>query len=220
MPRAYSHSHLVDGKLVGFSVRKFAHLSGYVACFCGPDGRRLQRATHMMRLGGAIAATRVLIENEYCPPALPLKSTWADVVDRLTHRLRTSGNRESTLGYYLKLVRSVRVSYPKTAGPAEITPQLAAAWRDRMMSTPGRRKKLPSAHYVAGLLGGLSALWQKWFVRDLKLLPNNPWADVEPPKADRLPVKYATDEMIEHFYCWLATRFGDWPFPKLFLSAK
>src|SRR5476649_2193964 len=26
--------------------------------------------------------------------------------------------------------------------------------------------------------------------------------------------------MIEHFYTWIAERFGDWPFPKLFLSVK
>jgi site-specific recombinase XerD len=85
---------------------------------------------------------------------------------------------------------------------------------------PSRRKKPPSAHYVAGLLAGLSALWQKWFIDDLKLLSENPWRDVTPPKTDMLPVNYADDTTIEHFYGWLAERFGDWPFPKLFLSVK
>jgi integrase len=55
---------------------------------------------------------------------------------------------------------------------------------------------------------------------DLKIVQGNPWQDVEPPKADRLPVKYATDDMIVPFYAWIAERFGDWPFPKLFLSTK
>jgi hypothetical protein len=43
---------------------------------------------------------------------------------------------------------------------------------------------------------GVSALWEKWFVSDLKILPDNPWAEIEPPKFDKLPVRYATDEMI------------------------
>jgi integrase len=88
------------------------------------------------------------------------------------------------------------------------------------MSTPGRRKKLPSAHYVAGMLVGLSALWQKWFLEDLKIVTENPWEDVCPPKTDRLEVRYATEAMIEEFYKWIGERFGGWTFPKLFLSAK
>lgn len=88
------------------------------------------------------------------------------------------------------------------------------------MMTPGRRKRPASAHYVAGMLTGLRSLWKKWFIEDLKIVKENPWLKVLPPKADKLPVKYATDEQIEHFYKWIADRFGDWPFPKLFLAVK
>lgn len=88
------------------------------------------------------------------------------------------------------------------------------------MTTKTRRKTLPSAHYVTSLICGLSSLWQKWFVEDLKIVAGNPWEEVSPPKTDKLPVKYATDEMIAHFYEWIAERFGIWPFPKLFLSVK
>lgn len=88
------------------------------------------------------------------------------------------------------------------------------------MTTENRRKKLPSAHYVVGILGGLNAVWQKWFLDELKLVAGNPWQDVAPPKADKLPVKFATDDQIEHFYRWIGERFGDWVFPKLFLATK
>lgn len=138
----------------------------------------------------------------------------------MTKRLATSGNRGSTLDYYLKCIRLVRGHYDVTTGPADISPGMTAGWRDHMMSTKNRRKKLPSAHYVASLLGGLSALWQKWFVDDLKIVAGNPWEDVTPPKADKVAVRYATDEMIEEFYTWIEGRFGEWSFPKLFLSAK
>src|SRR5262245_41671434 len=55
---------------------------------------------------------------------------------------------------------------------------------------------------------------------DLKVVTGNPWQDVEPPKADKLPVKYATDDLVEPFYEWIAGRFGEWPFPKVFLATK
>src|SRR5438067_1239714 len=109
MPRAYAHSHLVSGRLVGFSVKHFAHCPTYMACFRGPDGRRLQRDTNQMRLAQAIEVARVLIEEAYAPtPVRPETVTWDQAVERLTGRLQTSGNRAGTLGYYLKLVRLVR----------------------------------------------------------------------------------------------------------------
>jgi integrase len=201
--------------MVGFSVKKFAHITTYVACFRSQDGRRLQRDTNQPRLAQAIEASRILIEEEYAP-VVAMKVPWDQAIERLKARLKTSGLREGTLGYYLKLIRLVRSG----EGPADIDARAAAEWRDRISGKPGRRNKLPSAHYISGLIGGLSALWQRWFVDDLKIVAENPWRHVEPPKADKLPVKYATDDMIEHFYSWIAARFGDWPFPKLFLSTK
>lgn len=147
------------------------------------------------------------------------KATWEEVIGRLKARLAASGNRESTTGYYLKLIRLVRKLYANTELP-ELTPGMAAKWRDWMMTTPGRRNKLPSSHYMASLICGLSALWQKWLVEDLKLLQGNPWQDVAPPKTDKLPVRYATDELIEALYKWVGERFGDWPFTKMFLATK
>jgi integrase len=207
--------------VIGFSVKLFGNDPTYIACFRSPDGRRLKRDTHKTRKAEAEEVARRMIDDEYAPPeARPDKVTWDEALDRLRKRFASSGNRSGTLGYYEKCIRLVRAMYGVTTGPADISPGMAAAWRDGTMSTKTRRKKLPSAHYVAGLLNGLSALWQKWFVEDLKILDVNPWTDVTPPKADKLPVKYATDEMITHFYEWVEGRFGDWPFPKLFLSTK
>src|SRR5438128_9188261 len=120
MPRAYSHSHLCNGHLVGFSIKHFAHVPTYLACFHSPDGRRLQRDTNQMKMGQAIEAARLIIEKEYAPaPTQPDKVPWDDAIARLKARLATSGNRTSTLGYYLKLIRLVRKVYGATAGPAD-----------------------------------------------------------------------------------------------------
>jgi integrase len=207
--------------LIGFSIKMRANDPCYFAYFRGPDGKRLERDTNQTGMIKAIEAARVIIEKEYAPPEVrPDRVSWDDALKRLKGRLATAGTRKSTLEYYLKCLRLVRATYGVTHGPADISPGMAAAWRDKIMTVVNRRKKLPSPHYVAGLICGLSALWEKWFMDDLKIVSGNPWQDVAPPKADKLPVKYATDELIESFYKWIAERFGDWPFPKLFLSAK
>jgi integrase len=218
MARAYPHSHLVAGKSIGFSVKQFGDSPSYFACFRDADGRRLKRDTNHARLGQAVDIARAIIEKEFAPPeTIGQNVTWDDTIKRLSARLATSGNRTSTLDYYLKCIRLVR---GKTAGPAEITPAIAAKWRDDIMTTVNRRKKLPSPHYVAGMLTGLSSLWQKWFVDDLKIVGVNPWADVTAPRADKIQVRFATDEQIADLYKWTGERFGDWPFPRLFLATK
>lgn len=216
MARNFPHSHIVEGQLVGFSVKKFEG-DTYIACFRDRMNRRLKLDTKQARIGQAIEAARLLIEREFAPKVFSAVK-WDDAIEQLKGRLATSGNRESTVGYYLKLLRLVRSLCPD--GPAGITEQKAAEWRDTIMKTPGRRKRPPSPHYVAGLIGGLTALWQKWFIDELKIVKENPWKNVAPPKADKLPVKFATDEQIDHFYKWIAERFGEWPFPKLFLAVK
>jgi integrase len=221
MPRAYPHSHLCHGVLVGFSVKLFGNCPTYYACFNSKDGRRLKRDTNQTKVNRAIEAARAMIEEEYTPSTLTQETiTWEEAIGKLEGRLAVSGNRNSTLGYYKKVIRSVQKMHSSSLGPADISPGMAETWRDTMMKTPNRRKKLPSAHYITSMLVGLSSLWQKWFVDDLKIVPGNPWQDVKPPKADKIPVRYATDELIEAFYKWTQERYGEWAFPALFLSAK
>src|SRR5689334_4477953 len=137
MARAFPHSHLCHGRLVGFSVKLFGNGPTYYACFRSPDGRRLKRDTNQPRLGQAIEAARVIIEKEYAPPVVRQERiTWEQAIARLTARMATSGNRSGTLGYYLKCIRLVRAMYGPTAGPADISPGMAEAWRDTMMTTP------------------------------------------------------------------------------------
>src|SRR5262249_3223726 len=193
MPRLYPNSHTFEGKdgrqqLVGFNVKLFGSYPTYCVFFRTPDGRRVRRDTNQTRMAQAVEAARLIIEKEDAPRILdPEKVTWDQAVERLKARPATSGHRATTLRYYLKLLPPVRKVFGATDGPVDISPGMAATWRDVMMSRPGRRKKLPSAHYVAGLIRGLSALWQKWFMDDLKILQGNPWQDVEPPKTDKLP---------------------------------
>src|ERR1700722_18495366 len=133
MARAYPPSPLWNGQLVGFNVKRRGNAPTYFAYFRSPDGRRLERDTNQTGMIRAVAAARAIIEQEYAPAPLAAdKISWDDAVGRLKGRLATAGTRESTLGYYLKLMRRVREMYGPTFGPVDISPGMAAAWRDRM----------------------------------------------------------------------------------------
>ena len=222
MPRTHAHTHVAHGNLVGFSLKLFGNNPTYCVFFRTPDGRRVRRDTNHTRIGQATEAARLIIDKEYAPEGevKPEKATWEDAIARLKATLASSGNRGDTLGYYLKCIRLVRAMYAQTTGPSDISPGMAEGWKKHMATTQGRGKKPRSAHYINGLLGGLSALWQKWFVEAIGICQGNPWQDVDEVKADKLTVEYATDEQIENLYKWIAERFGEWPFPKLFLSTK
>jgi integrase len=200
----------------------FGNEPTYCVFFRTPDGRRVRRDTNNTRIGQATEAARLIIDKEYAPQAEPSaeKVGWDQAVERLTECFASSGNREGTLGYYLKCIRLVRAMYGAVTGPADISPSMAETWKKKMATTQSRRKKLPSAHYVNGLIGGLSGLWNKWFIEEMGICQGNPWENVTPVKADKLEVEYATDEQIEGLYAWIAERFGEWVFPKLFLSTK
>jgi integrase len=194
-------------------VKQFGKGPNYFACFRLKGGQRLKRDTNQTRIGQAIEAARLIIEAEFAPVVEQAKfHTWDQSIERLKARLATSGNRPSTLGYYLKCLRLLRGFCEDTNGPADISPGMATTFRDTMMMTINRRKSLPSAHYVAGVIVGLSGIWNKWFIEDMRIVERNPWAAVEPPKTDKLPVRFATDEQIKNFYAWITERFGEWPF--------
>ena len=130
MPRAYPQTHLTNGSLVGFSVKQRGDGPTYFVYFRALDGRRLERDTGQTAMLRAVDAARTIIEQEYAPPPSTIdKVSWEKSIERLTTRLKTSGNRSGTLGYYLKLIRLVRAIYSQTAGPAEITPSMARAWQ-------------------------------------------------------------------------------------------
>src|SRR5437588_13023645 len=114
MPRLYPRSHVCNGQLVGFNVKLFGNNPTYCLFFRTPDGRRVRRDTNQTRMAPAVDAARIIIEKEYDPaPTDPEKVTWDQATERLKAKLSTSGNRSSTLGYYLKLIRSVRAMWPR-----------------------------------------------------------------------------------------------------------
>src|SRR5947209_5471047 len=97
MPRAYPHSHVCHGQLIGFSVKLRKNEPTYFAYFRSPDGRRLERDTNQTAVLRAVEAARLIMEKEYAPAVVTVTEvTWDEAIGRLKGRLATSGNRAST----------------------------------------------------------------------------------------------------------------------------
>ena len=66
----------------------------------------------------------------------------------------------------------------------------------------------------------MSIIFGKWFVETLKILATNPFAEVVPPKVDRLEPRFVTAEEHGEFLAWLTKGWPDWRMPLLFLEVK
>jgi integrase len=166
-------------------------------------------------------AAAAILDEAYAPAVVTVQAvTWDETVERIKATAASDGLRGPSVDYYCKLIRRIRTFYSVTTGPADISEGMAESWKKTFSSTPTRRKMLPSQHTVFSLVRGFSALWQNWFVDKLGVCPGNPWADVEPPKTDKIEVKVIDDDTLTHFLGWLETRFSGWELPRLFLETK
>jgi len=138
----------------------------------------------------------------------------------MREKAASDGRRGPTIEYYRKLIRRIRNFYTASAGPAEITAEMAEAWKKKFSTTTTRRGKLPSPHTVFSLIRGYHALWQAWFVEELGVCSSNPWDHVAPPKTDRVEVRVIEDDTLAHFLGWLDVRFSGWELPQLFIETK
>jgi integrase len=80
--------------------------------------------------------------------------------------------------------------------------------------------KARSAHTAYSVIQAATSLWDKWFVRELKICPGNRFQDVPLPKVDKITVRWASDAQVDDFHKWLAERFGAWDLPAVFMRTK
>ncbi len=221
MPRAYPHSDIFDGTVVGFNIKKRSNEPSYFVYFRSRTGKRLERDTNQTAVGKAIEAAKAIIRKEYEQAfASPRKTTWDEAKTLMKERAETDGLRDTSIGYYQKLIRLMNRDFPSVAGPADISSDMAEAWRKEFSRKPTRRKLPPSPHTVFYTIRGLRTMWEKWFVRTLGICPQNPWADIEEPKADKIEVKTISDEQFAEFLAWIDDRFSGWTLPRLILTTK
>ena len=222
MARSYPMATTVEGKHVGFNLKKPGNEPTYAVFYRSPDGRRQKRDTKQTSFERAKDAAAAILTEVYGSAANPPPQTvtWDEATRRLKEKAAADGLRGPTIDYYCKLIRRIRKFYSVVPGPADLSESMAETWKKTFASRPTRRKKLPSQHTVFSLVRGFSALWQNWFVQELGICPGNPWQDVEPPKTDKVEVKIIEDDTLTHFLGWLDTRFSGWQLPRLFIETK
>ncbi len=222
MARSFSHSVLVDGKPVGFSLKRRPGDPFHFVCFRGPDGRRLERSTMQTGQAKALEAARSIITREHAPPDRPAELVpWDEAERRFLRRMELSGLRKNTLGYYAKMFGLVRTAYGSAHGPADITEGMAKSFVDMILA--GRfhtSKKKRSPAYLFNALRGLDSLWEKWLMKECGVVAGNPWRDIPRPKLDKPHVVYLTDEQTADFFAYLEEQWLGWKLPRLFFTVK
>ena len=73
---------------------------------------------------------------------------------------------------------------------------------------------------MRGDINELTIIFGKWFGETLKILAANPFADVVPPKVDKLEPRFVTADEHGQFLAWLAKGWPEWRLPLLFLEVK
>src|SRR5437764_15275332 len=106
MARAYPHSHVAHGRLVGYSLKKRGNDPCYYVYFRGRDNRRLERDTGQTSIQRAHSAAHAIIEEEYTPITHAQDTvSWDEATRRMEEKAQADGRRAPTIDYYRKLIR-------------------------------------------------------------------------------------------------------------------
>jgi site-specific recombinase XerD len=203
----------------------------------------LERSTKEASLKRAVDAAQSIIQQEYESKVRSAFVEWDEALSSLQKRMQENNNRPRTIADYLDTLQTLRQAFPASLGPGDITTALAkqfkSAYQSRSYSRGkarpakvwkgrGRKPKLPTkpaaysrkARTVASRLNKLRVIWSKWFIEELGYCAENPWADLAPPKVDKLAPRYLTAEEVKAFFDWLTDRWKGWRLPVLFFTVK
>ncbi len=206
---------LDDGRRVRFSIKKRQRDPFYLVNFRGPDGQWRELSTKEGNKKRATDAALVLIREAFTPVVEPPKNpSWEEALDTMLRQMKADNLRSSTIDQYKFVVNGLRSAFPDTHGPAAITPAMASRYKVI------RTEAGVSVRTVQGNLDNLNIVFNKWWIKECKILTGNPFADVSMPKADRPTPRKLTDEEVAAFLGWLQKRWRDWRLPNLFLEVK
>jgi integrase len=205
---------LEDGRRVRFSLKKRGRDPFYLVGFRGPDGRRLERTTKEPNQRRAADSATSIIKDEFATRIVVNLHSWEDAKKVMVRHMEARNLRPATIDDYRFTVNTLQQTFPKTKGPADITPTMAE--RYKML----RLEKGKAIWTVKGNLNALNVVYGHWLKRVCKIVTVNPFEDVEPPKVERHPPRIIAPEEVQAFLNWLSQRWLGWRFPLLFLEVK
>ncbi len=205
---------LDDGRRVRFSLKRRERDPFYLTSFLGPDGRRKELSTREPNKKRAADAAIVMIRESFAPKALIKEPTWDEAIAAMTRQMEADNLRPTTIQQYILVVGSLRKAFPQSKGPAEITPEMASRYKAI------RRAAGVGVRTIQGNLDNLRIVYNKWWIKECRLLDQDPFADVTPPKADRPTPRLVASEEAQASLDWLEGRWEGWRLPRLFLEVK
>lgn len=208
---------LDTGKTIRYSLKRRKRDPHYLVCFRGPDRKRLERSTYATSLQRAQDSAEATIAEVYAPkPEAGPESeclTWDEAIERMQKSMEGEKLRVGSIQQYVYAVRSLEKTIEGRRGPAEISVGDAEAYKLKRAEDV---KDVTVAHN----LRHLTAAYSTWFRDKLKILTENPFADVAPPILDK-PHKRIIQEAEETaFREWLSERWDAWRLPLLLLDVK
>lgn len=205
---------LEDGRRVRYTLKKRSRDPFYLVVFNGTDGRAKERSTGERGRKRALDAALAIIREEYRPVVAVPNPTWDEAIGRMVEQMRADDLRPKTIEQYLIVVNHLRRAFPTTTGPAEITPAMASRFKAI------RRAEGVAVRTIRGNLDNLGIVYNKWWMKECRLLTSDPFADVDPPKADKPSPRIVAPDEAAAFLGWLSGRWGGWRLPLLFLHVK
>jgi integrase len=204
---------LADGRRVKYSLKRRDRDPFFLVCFQGPDGKRKERSTDEGNKRRAADSASIIICNEYNPHAIVKSLSWDDATKLMVEHMQGENLRPNSIATYETVLNTLKKVCPKSFGPASITPAMAEQYKLT-------RIKTCKPYTVRGDLNELTIIFGKWFGETLKILATNPFAEVVPPKVDKLEPRLVTAEEHGQFLSWLMKGWPDWRTPLLFLEIK
>ena len=206
---------LDDGQRVRFSLKKRERDPYYLVSFKGPDGGRKELSTKEANKKRATDAAIVLIREVYAPRTFTKQEpTWDEAVAAMKSHMEADNLRPKTIQQYVLVVGSLRKAFPESQGPAGITPAMASRYKAI------RRTAGVGVRTIRGNLDNLGIVYNKWWIKECRILDHDPFAEVTPPKEDKpTPRLVASDEALA-FLDWMDGRWAGWRLPRLFLEVK
>jgi len=202
---------LPDGRRVRYFLKKRKGRPCYFACFRGPDRKRHESSTSERNRKRAQESAAALIRTAFAPKLEFVE--WDEAIDLATRHMRANNLRETTIQQYELAVSTLRKAFPQSEGPADITPAMAEEFKVARLEQ-GRKPRT-----VENDIGNLNIVYGHWFRDTLKIIADNPFADVEPPRYDKAPPRYIAQDEQQALFNWLTERWG-WRLPVLFLEVK
>jgi integrase len=216
---------LEDGRGVSFWLKKRKRDPFYHVCWHAEDGGEKEKTTKETSIVRARDVGLSIIRHFFTsqinqhalrapPAACSPDITWEEAKDLLRKLGRANNLSPRSFEHYADEINVLARFFPSIKGPSEITAGMVADFKEKRMAEG------LSAETVASNINVFRTVWRKWFIREGKVLTENPWTSVEKPKCEKKEPRVIREDEHLAFLRWFVNKYPDWRLPTLFLEVK